>query len=94
MRSGFSLGRLWPAERPKPDTGAYTNVRFIRREPVVTDAQFQEFENDSLDQGGKGRQPVTQEMVDAILDKINREGYQSLTEAEKKILTEASKHIN
>jgi len=94
LRSGFSLGWLWPAERPKPDTGAYTNVRFIRREPVVTDAHFQDLESDGADQGGKGRQSVTQEMVDAILDKINREGYQSLTEAEKKILTEASKHIN
>jgi hypothetical protein len=93
-RSGFSLGWLWPAARPKPDSDTYTNVRFIRREPVVTDAQFHDIENGSSDQEVKGRQHVTQEMVDAILDKINREGYQNLTEAEKQILTEASKHIN
>jgi membrane associated rhomboid family serine protease len=94
MRSGVTLGWLWPAARPKPDADTYTNVRFIRREPVVTDAQFHDIENDSDDQAAKGRQHVTQEMVDAILDKINRDGYQSLTESEKRILTEASKHIN
>jgi membrane associated rhomboid family serine protease len=94
QRSGFSLGWLWPAARPKPDTGTYSNVRFIRREPVVTDAQFRDIESDNREQGAKGGERVTQEMVDAILDKINREGYQSLTEAEKQILTEASKHIN
>lgn len=35
-----------------------------------------------------------QKIVDEILDKISREGYQSLTEEEKKILFEASKKIN
>jgi hypothetical protein len=34
---------------------------------------------------------ITQEMIDAILDKISKTGYQSLTEQEKYILTEVSK---
>ena len=37
---------------------------------------------------------VNQEIIDAILDKISKGGYQSLTEKEKKILFEASKKIN
>ena len=37
---------------------------------------------------------VTQEVVDAILDKISKGGYQSLTEEEKRILFEASKKIH
>jgi hypothetical protein len=41
-----------------------------------------------------GGQRITQEMVDAILDKINRSGYQSLAEEEKRILHEASKNMN
>lgn len=36
---------------------------------------------------------VTQETIDAILDKISKTGYHSLTEQEKYILTEISKHI-
>jgi hypothetical protein len=34
---------------------------------------------------------ITQERIDTILDKINQKGYDQLTEAEKKILKEASK---
>ena len=94
QRSGFSLSWLWPAAGPKTGADTTPNLRFIKREPVVTDAKFQDLENDSADRRGKGRQAVTQEMVDAILDKINREGYQNLTEDEKRILTEASKNIN
>jgi membrane associated rhomboid family serine protease len=37
---------------------------------------------------------VSQEVVDAILDKISSSGYQSLSEQEKRILTEASKKIH
>ncbi len=36
---------------------------------------------------------ITQEQVDAILDKISQYGYESLTEREKKILYEASKKL-
>jgi hypothetical protein len=34
---------------------------------------------------------ITQDRIDAILDKINQKGYDKLTEEEKKILKEASK---
>jgi membrane associated rhomboid family serine protease len=37
---------------------------------------------------------VTQEVIDAILDKIGRAGYQSLSDDEKRILNEASKKIH
>ncbi|HMD14072.1 MAG TPA: DUF6576 domain-containing protein, partial [Bacteroidota bacterium] len=37
---------------------------------------------------------VSQERIDEILDKISQNGYQSLTEQEKKILFEASKKLN
>ena len=39
-------------------------------------------------------QPGNQEVIDAILDKISTGGYQSLTDEEKRILNEASKHIH
>jgi rhomboid family protein len=38
--------------------------------------------------------PGNQEVIDAILDKISTGGYQSLTDEEKRILNEASKHIH
>jgi len=37
---------------------------------------------------------ITQEMIDAILDKISKGGYQSLTPEEKRILFEASKQLD
>jgi membrane associated rhomboid family serine protease len=37
---------------------------------------------------------ITQEVIDEILDKISKSGYQSLTEKEKKILFEASKRLD
>jgi len=37
---------------------------------------------------------INQEIVDKILDKISQGGYQSLTAEEKKILFEASKHLD
>jgi membrane associated rhomboid family serine protease len=37
---------------------------------------------------------ITQADIDAILDKISRDGYKNLTEREKKILFEASKRMN
>lgn len=45
---------------------------------------------------GKERkqEPTLQQQIDAILDKISHEGYQSLTEEEKRILFEASKKLN
>jgi len=39
-------------------------------------------------------QEPTQEVVDAILDKISKGGYQSLSDDEKRILNEASKKIH
>jgi len=40
------------------------------------------------------KQDVTQEVIDAILDKISTGGYQSLTEEEKRILNDASKRMH
>lgn len=37
--------------------------------------------------------PITQEMIDEILDKISQAGYHSLTEAEKRVLFEVSRQL-
>jgi membrane associated rhomboid family serine protease len=69
---------------------------FASRDPVrsktdVHDAQFFDITTGRhLDQD----QRVTQEVIDEILDKISKGGYQSLTEDEKRILNEASKRIH
>ncbi|MER3522920.1 MAG: hypothetical protein C4326_02340 [Ignavibacteria bacterium] len=57
----------------------------------VLDAKFFDIKTgEPLDQ----KKEISQEVIDAILDKINTSGYQSLTDKEKKILTEASKKIH
>jgi membrane associated rhomboid family serine protease len=52
----------------------------------VEDADFYEIKNRK-----PSEEKIDQEVIDAILDKISRSGYQNLTEKEKKILFEASK---
>jgi len=65
----------------------------VRQSPVEEpqEARFYEI-------GGPPRKDdegeVTQEVIDAILDKISRGGYQSLSEEEKRILNEASRKIH
>jgi len=65
--------------------------RWRQGDGEVVDAKFYDI--------GSGKpfdhdQEVSQETIDAILDKISRDGYQSLTEEEKRILNEASKKIH
>lgn len=57
----------------------------------VQDARFQDLRRET---GRDHQARVTQEEIDAILDKISKGGYQSLTEKEKQMLNEASKHIH
>ena len=52
----------------------------------VEDAEFYEINNDK-----KSEEEISQEVIDEILEKISRSGYQNLTEREKRILFEASK---
>lgn len=41
----------------------------------------------------KNEEVITQQVIDSILDKISKSGYQNLTEEEKRILFEASKRL-
>ena len=52
----------------------------------VEDADFYDINS------GKPRPKIDQAEIDRILDKISQSGYQNLTEEEKRILFEASKH--
>lgn len=65
--------------------------RFGQRRDGVHEARFHDI---SSGRSHKDGDEVNQEMIDAILDKINRAGYQSLTEDEKRILNDASRKIH
>jgi membrane associated rhomboid family serine protease len=62
-----------------------------RKDPFKTDVSdapiynISDYQNDQIKQ---------QKQIDEILDKISKNGYQSLTDEEKKILFEASKKLN
>jgi len=63
----------------------------FRRKTEIHDAQFYDIHTGrSFDR----EDDVSQEVIDAILDKISTGGYQSLTEDEKRTLNEASKKIH
>lgn len=65
--------------------------RFNRTPEEVHEAKFYDIKSGQQRKGGKD---ITQEDIDAILDKISAGGYQSLTDEEKRILFEASKKIH
>jgi hypothetical protein len=75
---------LFP-ESSTPDT------RYGKRGGGVREATFFD-----ISRGGSpdDKGEISQEQIDEILDKINRAGYQSLTEEEKQILSEASKRFH
>jgi len=58
----------------------------------VRDARFYDLKTGRRMSGDSGG--ISQEVIDSILDKIGRAGYQSLTEDEKRILNEASKRMH
>jgi len=68
---------------------SYTTSSTSQQE-VRTASQPKQFNLSELNLGGT---KVTQATVDAILDKISKTGYHSLTEQEKYILTEISKRL-
>ena len=81
----------WSKVRDASRSPEQVDDRWRRGDGEVHDAKFYDI--------GTGRpfdhdQDVSQEVIDSILDKISRDGYQSLTEDEKKILNEASKKIH
>lgn len=88
---GWSFENLWGKFIGEPKM-SYDPRR--ARKPVreeVFDAKFFDI------QSGRPMEredELSQEVVDSILDKINRTGYQSLSAEEKRILNEASKKIN
>jgi hypothetical protein len=59
---------------------------FSYQKKNVTDAKYRDVGNDP--------EAVNQRQIDEILDKISQSGYKSLTEAEKKLLFDASKRMN
>lgn len=81
---------------PVRDLFDKTKERFVRHEHVneysthgsdeVTDAKFYDLHGDE--------NHIDQQQIDEILDKISQNGYQSLTEEEKRILFDASKKLN
>jgi len=80
-RSGAGVaGRRWPGSGgPRPEGVDIQDAKFY---DIRTGRSVGE------------DQTITQEVIDSILDKISKGGYQNLTEDEKKILNEASKKIN
>jgi membrane associated rhomboid family serine protease len=73
--------RIIPTEHVSSYSSSY-------RQNDVADAKYYDVPNN----GGEDR--ISQQQIDEILDKISQNGYQSLSEKEKKILFEASKKLN
>jgi membrane associated rhomboid family serine protease len=79
-----------PKVTSKRPTNIYSNRYY---EKYNTSKQGSDI-SDAEYYSGSGSDEITQEKIDEILDKIGKDGYQSLSEEEKKILFEASKKIH
>ncbi len=73
-----------------PDTGD----RVFRKQAGSGDVREAKFYDIGTGRPTTRDNGVDQEVIDAILDKISKGGYQSLSEEEKKILNEASRKIH
>jgi membrane associated rhomboid family serine protease len=91
MAKGFSFDRVWKLIKGDPSF-MYDQRR--ARKPAREEVLDAKFFDINSGRPIEGEDELNQEVVDAILDKINTSGYQSLTEEEKRILNEASKKIN
>ena len=86
-------GLIKPKLNTKRPTNIYRNSYYDKYNTAstgenVSDAEYYSKGNNYSDSD------ITQEKVDEILDKIGKDGYQNLTEEEKRILFEASKKIH
>jgi membrane associated rhomboid family serine protease len=81
-RGWFPAGR---AAEPRQETSWRSEPGDVREATFYDINTGKPFEDDDR---------VTQEVIDAILDKISKGGYQSLSDEEKRILNEASKKIH
>ncbi len=70
-------------------SGSQTQFRQPKRKKSDSDVQDAEFYE--INSKEEKKDQVDQEEIDRILDKISKDGYQNLTEREKRILFEASK---
>ncbi|MEW5800252.1 MAG: rhomboid family intramembrane serine protease [Bacteroidota bacterium] len=93
IADGYELGSSYYA--PRDDENIFTKMTGFGRQKKqeeyyqnISDAKIYDI-HDFQDE-----QKRHQEQIDDILDKISRDGYQSLSDDEKKILFEASKKLN
>jgi membrane associated rhomboid family serine protease len=90
LRGGFSFSGFGSGVWVEKDKSFRAFGRFGRKSDDVQDAKFYDIKT------GQPKNPkdITQDEIDAILDKISAGGYQSLSEEEKRILFEASKKLH
>ncbi len=85
---GYSISDLWKKMQGEPDFFPRRRTGKLM-DDEIHDARFFDIKT-----GQRREDEVDQEVIDAILDKINTSGYQSLTDEEKRILNEASRKIH
>jgi membrane associated rhomboid family serine protease len=93
IADGYQFGSSYYASKPGENiftrfSGFGRRHDSLQYDQDVSDAKIYDI-NDFQDE-----QKKHQEQIDSILDKISRNGYQSLTDDEKRILFEASKKLN
>jgi membrane associated rhomboid family serine protease len=95
MKGVLPFQRWWEFLRGLVPNRPIEEHRFSRPGTSVREATFFDIRSGrSRQDGPKEGGEITQEAIDAILDKINKAGYQSLTDEEKRTLNEASKKIH
>lgn len=88
---GFSFADFW---KKIAGESKFPHQQYRTRKPGREEIHEAKFFDIKSGMRMDGDESLSQEVVDAILDKISTGGYQSLTDEEKRILNEASNKIN
>jgi membrane associated rhomboid family serine protease len=92
LRSFRPAGPMWRSAAAEKGNGPDRRRPWREAGGEIREARFYDINTGRALGDRKEENP--QEVIDAILDKISRGGYQSLTEEEKRILNEASRKIH
>tara|TARA_R110002096_G_scaffold10868_11_gene41048 strand:+ start:3624 stop:4556 length:933 start_codon:yes stop_codon:yes gene_type:complete len=94
MLLGWAYIKYWFPRSGKPKVGSRRRRKSLKEKfgiHVIKDTKVTDLDSDA---GPDKKAPFVTADVDAILDKINERGFQSLTEEEKKVLKKSSNRLS
>tara|TARA_R110000850_G_scaffold85453_9_gene183734 strand:+ start:1156 stop:2070 length:915 start_codon:yes stop_codon:yes gene_type:complete len=94
MLLGWAYIKHWYPRAKEPSTGRQRKKSIKKKFGIRIIRDAQASASAPTEEGAGKKKPFVTSDVDAILDKINSDGFQSLTEEERKLLDKSSKSLS